>query len=87
MAWEAGQCPSCLNWDALEPLPQATRDVTWEEHGGRVARVHQYRCIYCGAADLIRRDFHKAHEKDESTPGHASPSDGRIFVARPPEED
>lgn len=87
MAWEGGKCPNCGNYDALVPIPRATRDVTWAEHDGRVARVLQYRCIFCGAADLIRRDFHKAHEKDEPVTGQALPGDGRIFRPQPPEED
>ncbi len=82
-AWEAMRCPSCRNYDTLVPIPTATRHVTWEEHGDRKAEVVQYRCITCGAIDVVRRDFTKKHEKKEPVPGHAAPADGRIFLAHP----
>lgn len=85
-SWDAGRCPNCGNYDVLVPLKANLRDVTWEEHGGRMVAVAQYRCIACGAADLIRRDFNARHENQKPQPGVASPSDGRMFVARPIDE-
>lgn len=82
--FEATRCPSCHNWDALVPLKASLRHVTWEQHDGRKVEVAQYRCIYCGAADLIKRDDHKRHEKDQPAAGTAGWADGRMFVARPP---
>lgn len=82
MAWEAGKCPNCGNFDSLVPLPTDLRHVTWEQHDGRKVEVIQYRCIACGAADLIRRDWMKDHEKDEPSKGHFAEIDGRMFVPR-----
>lgn len=79
--WEARRCPDCLNFDSYVPLPRDRRLVTWEEHGNRVINVEQYRCLACAAADIIRRDWMKRHEKDEPQPGQAAPIDGRMFVA------
>lgn len=85
--YEAVRCPNCGNWDALVPLKTATRHVTWDEHDGRKVEVAQFRCVFCGAADLIRRDWNAQHEKDKPTTGQAAAGDGRMFVARPiPEE-
>lgn len=66
------------------PFESALRHVRWEEHDDRKVEIAQYRCIYCGAADLIRRDWNTRHEKDKPKLGVASPADGRVFVARPP---
>lgn len=81
--WEGSRCPTCHNWDALVPLKADLRHVTWEQHDGRKVEVGQYRCVFCGAADLIRRDWNTQHEKDKPVTGQAAPGDGRMFVARP----
>lgn len=82
--YESTRCPSCHNWDALVPLTADLRHVTWEQHNGVKVEVAQLRCIYCGAADLIKRDAFKRHEKDTPAAGTAAWDDGRMFVARPP---
>lgn len=81
--YEGSRCPSCHNYDVLVPLRGAKRDVTWEEHGGRVVAVEQFRCIACGASDLIQRDFNALHADKKPQTGKAAPGDGRMFVARP----
>lgn len=86
MAWEAKRCPTCQNYDCLVPLGSDLRLVTWDNHGGRQYEVAQYRCLACGAADIIRRDWFTAHEKDEAETGRFIPADGRMFIARPAEE-
>jgi hypothetical protein len=87
VAHESRRCPTCRNWDALEPMPAETRHVTWAQHGGRVAEVVAFRCIYCGAADIIKRDFAEKQKDHKPVTGHASPGDGRMFAARPPTEE
>jgi hypothetical protein len=82
-AYEAGQCPNCHNYDCLVPLKTDTRHVTWAQHGGQKFAVLQYRCLACGAADLIRRDWSTQHEKDKPVRGQALAADGRMFVSRP----
>lgn len=83
MAWEARKCPNCGNYDTLIALPRDRRFVTWDQHGGRVMDVQQYRCLACGAADLIRRDWAEKHKDDKPIPGQYLDGDGRIFVAQP----
>lgn len=83
MEWEAGQCPSCGNYDTLVPLKSDLRHVTWGQHEGRKFEVLQYRCLACGAADLVKRDWSTAHEKDKPVPGHYAEADGRMFIAHP----
>lgn len=85
--WEARKCPNCGNYDALEPLNSDLRYVTWDDHRGRKAEVAQYRCIFCGSAELVRRDFTMRHKDHEPMSGHASPMDGRMFIARPIREE
>lgn len=85
--WEARRCPTCHNYDSLVLLPDDTRHVTWDEHGGRKFEVAQYRCLACASSDLVKRDWNTAHEKDKPTTGSYSPGDGRMFVAKPAEED
>lgn len=77
------RCPTCQNYDALVPLKSDLRYVRWAEHGNRRVEVAQYRCIYCGASELVRRDWEARHEKDKPVEGRAAPGDGRMFVARP----
>lgn len=84
--WEARRCPVCQNYDCLVPLPAARRDVTWDNHDGERFVVEQFRCLACGAADLVRRDWTTAHEKDTPVPGSYLEMDGRMFVARPADE-
>lgn len=83
MAYEANCCPKCGQYDTLVELPREKRHVTWAEHDGRVIEVDQYRCLSCGASDLIQRDTSRRHEKHEPQPGQASPMDGRMFSAAP----
>ena len=83
MAYEAQQCPACGNYDVLVPIPKAERRYRWDEHGGQMIEVVQYRCLACGAADVIKRDWSERHAKDQTVTGHASASDGRVFMARP----
>lgn len=85
MAWEGKQCPNCKNYDSLVPLPLARRHVTWPQHGNKMWDVVQYRCLACGAADIIRRDFYEQHKDDKPVPGQFTEADGRMFVARPPD--
>lgn len=80
---ESNRCPSCRSYDSLVPIPNETRDVAWAEHDGRKAQVLQFRCIACGAADLVKRDWHKKHEDDAERTGVAKPADGRFFIATP----
>lgn len=87
LAHEGRRCPTCQNWDALVSLPTETRHVTWADHGGRVAEVVSFRCIYCGAADIIKRDFVEKHKDYKPITGAAAPGDGRLFAARPPTEE
>lgn len=86
-AWEAQKCPNCGNYDALVLLPDDTRHVTWDDHAGRKYEVQQYRCLPCASADLIKRDWNTDHDNDKPTKGAYSPGDGRMFIARPAEED
>lgn len=81
--WEAGRCSSCGNYDCLVPLKADLRHVTWGQHDGRKFAVEQYRCLACGAADIIKRDWLARHEKDEPKPGQFAAADGRQFRARP----
>ena len=83
MAWESKKCPNCGNYDSLVELTRDLRDVTWAMHGGRVFQVHQYRCLACGAADIVRRDFTERHKDDKPIPGQYADGDGRMFIARP----
>lgn len=83
MAWEAGRCPACGNHDCLVPLTKDRRFVAWAEHDGRKFEVQQYRCLACGAADLIKRDAGERHKEDKPLPGQAAWGDGRMFVTRP----
>jgi len=83
LLWESRRCPTCKNYDSIVEFGPALRDVTWEEHGNRVYRVHQYRCLACGASDLIQRDWMRKHEKDEPLAGQSAAADGRMFAARP----
>jgi Zn ribbon nucleic-acid-binding protein len=83
MAWEGKKCPNCGNFDSLVELPRELRDVTWPQHDGRVYQVHQYRCLACGAADIIQRDFLERHKNDQTVMGQFAESDGRMFIARP----
>lgn len=83
MTWESKQCPNCKNYDSLVELPRDLRHVTWGQHGGKVFEVRQYRCMACGAADIIRRDFHEQHKDDKPVMGQYADGDGRIFIARP----
>ena len=87
MAWEAGKCPTCGNYDSLVPLPSATRLVTWAQHGGAEFEVRQYRCLACGARDIIQRDFAEKHKDDKPQPGHFAEADGRMFIAQPNTEE
>lgn len=87
LAHESRRCPSCRNWDALEPLPSETRHVTWADHGGRVAEVVSFRCVFCGAADIVKRDFAEKNKDYKTVKGTAAPGDGRMFAARPPAEE
>lgn len=86
MAWESHQCPNCSNQDSIVQLdePGSLLHVTWED--GRKFEVAQYRCLSCGAADLVKRDWSAKHEKDKSITGTAMPADGRLFITRPAEE-
>lgn len=88
--WEGGKCPTCNNYDVLVPITTegrsrvtVDRDVVWDQHDNRVMRVRQFRCLACGAVDAVRRDFNRDHENDKPAKGRAAPSDGRIFMARP----
>lgn len=85
MTWEGNQCPNCKNYDSMVALPMERRHVTWTQHGNRVFDVHQYRCLACGAADIIRRDFHELHKDEKPIRGQYSEADGRIFVPAPPD--
>lgn len=85
--WEAGRCPTCLNYDCLVPLSREKRIVTWENHGGEKFIVEPYRCLACGAADLVRRDWNTKHEDDKPTPGSYMEADGRMFIASPVDDD
>jgi hypothetical protein len=85
--WEASRCGSCGNYGTLVMLPSETRHVTWEDHEGRKVEVYQMRCLTCGAMDLLKRDFAKAHEKDKPKPGQAMATDGHTFTARPIDEE
>lgn len=80
---EARQCPNCRNYDSLVELPRDLRHVTWPEHNGRKFEVAQYRCLACGAADLIKRDWATKHEDEKPIAGQAATFDGRMFVTRP----
>lgn len=80
-AWEARRCSSCGNYESMVPLKSDLRHVTWPD--GQVFAVEQYRCLACGSADLIKRDWQTAHEKDKPTTGQHAAGDGRMFVARP----
>lgn len=84
--YEDGCCPRCGQYGTLVDFPKAKRHVTWAEHDGRVIEVKQYRCLTCGASDLIQRDTRARHEKTAPQPGQASPMDGRLFAASPAEE-
>lgn len=81
--YEANRCPACRNYDALVPLDEATRNVTWAEHGGRRVQVLQFRCIFCAAADTVQRDWRKDHDGDPDLKGQAKPADGRFFIPAP----
>jgi hypothetical protein len=83
MAYEGKQCPTCGNYDVLVPLPDETLHYRWDEHSGQKIEIGQYRCLACGAADVIKRMWAERHEKDTSIPGHADAKDGRLFMARP----
>jgi hypothetical protein len=83
MAYEAQQCPACGNYDVLVPIPKAARQYRWDEHGGQTVEVLQFRCLACGAADVIKRDWQERHAKDQHVTGHAAAGDGRVFMARP----
>jgi hypothetical protein len=71
----------------LAPLPSETRHVTWADHGGRVAEVVSFRCVFCGAADIVKRDFAEKNKDYKTVKGTAAPGDGRMFAARPPAEE
>ena len=81
MQWESRQCSTCGNVDSLVPLKNDERNVAWPD--GRTYVVEQFRCLACGAADLVRRDFQEAHKDDKPVKGVAAAGDGRRFVARP----
>ena len=87
MAWEAGRCPTCHNYDCLIELPRDERLVTWDNHDGQKFDVVQYRCLACGAADIIKRDFTEKHKDEKPQPGQFAAGDGRMFVARPHTEE
>ena len=80
-AWEARQCSACGNYESLVPLKNDLRHVTWPD--GQVFAVEQYRCLACGAADLIKRDWQNDHENDKPQRGQFAAGDGRMFVSRP----
>lgn len=86
-AWEAMRCPSCHNYDSMVELDKDARHVTWDEHGGQKFVVSQYRCLACGAADLIKRDWLAKHENTKPLAGQAAPGDGRMFITRPLNEE
>lgn len=83
MKWEAGRCSSCGNYDSLVALPKDLRHVTWDQHSGRKYEVHQLRCLACGAAEIVKRDWAAKHEKDVPIPGQYADGDGRKFIAQP----
>ena len=80
-AWEARRCSTCGNYESLVPLKTDLRHVTWPD--GEVFAVDQYRCLACGSAEIIKRDYQSDHEKDKPTRGQFAAGDGRMFVARP----
>lgn len=86
MAWEAGKCPSCGNYDSLVELPADKRHVTWAQHDGTVLEVLQYRCLPCASKELVQRDFAEKHKDDKAAPGNFIEADGRVFIARPANE-
>jgi predicted RNA-binding Zn-ribbon protein involved in translation (DUF1610 family) len=87
MAWEAQKCPGCGNYDVLVEFKDDKRHYVWDEHQRQRVEVVQYRCLACGAADVIRRDWNEKHSKDQTSTGYASPADGRLFMARPVDDE
>lgn len=84
LAWEAGRCPKCGNYDTLVELRRDNRYVNWPQHGGRRFEVTAWRCTACGAADIVERDFTTKHAKDKPpAAGVFAPGDGRMYSARP----
>lgn len=83
-AYEDRLCSVCRNLDTVvpaDPSDVGPARVTWP--GGRSVTVFQFRCIACGATDVIKRDWAAAHENDKNEPGRAAAGDGRMFIGRP----
>lgn len=66
--------------DSFQDL-HADLPVRWPD--GRTYRVRQFRCLGCGALDLIQRDTAKANEKHEPQEGHYAPGDGLRMTVEP----
>lgn len=94
--WESDRCPTCGCYDVLVRVKTESkghrkvttdRNVRWAEHDNRAFRVEQFRCLACGAVAAVERDWNKDHENDPPAKGRVAPGDGRIFLARPLDED
>lgn len=85
--YEARRCPNCNNWDALVPVESKSKRVPLADGSERQVEVASLRCIFCGVADLVKRDDAKKNEGIEPSPGQALWSDGLIYAARPPIEE
>lgn len=77
---ERRTCSKCGLIDCYEAL-DATTHIGWDD--GRKYTVKQFRCLGCGALELVQRDTDKKHGEVEKVPGRYHPGDGLRMTVEP----
>lgn len=77
---ERRTCKRCGQFDSFMALPETTH-IGWDD--GRKYTVRQFRCLGCGALDLVQRDTDEAHKKHKPEKGHYAPGDGLRMTVEP----